>query len=269
MSTRTKASKRLLAILTVSLAASLIIPFALANSENAPTPLIPSQCTATVASGWSSTPIINARMTMHNDEDSGVVGYWALDSYVKSFVVWENSPTPATTTTSAATSSAATTASTTTTTTSTTAATPPRTFCALVQYSGTWTTFQGALSPQNGVKQQNSGSGDMKGAMVIVFTGNYLGPFAKHCEAATCSIEPTSGNIGTFNLGGTSSQIELGTYAKQTPFNPVNFLSYYFKAGYTITGEPAWSRIYSHGNSLGYGNMWVNDVAGSFGDIVT
>jgi hypothetical protein len=150
--------------------------------------------------------------------------------------------------------------------------TTPNTFCALNQYSGTWTTFAGALSPQNGVKEPNGGSGSMNAAVVKIFTDTFLGPYCAPTKTHKCtgtySTKPLTGNIGVFNLGGTKSQILLGSYAKQKPFSPTSFLTHYFKTP-TITSTPASSWIYTSGNGLGYGNMWVNDLAGSFGDIVT
>lgn len=249
------ANKKLMTILAITIAVSLAVPYTLATNMQAPIPTIPSQCTTAIATGWSTSPIINARMTVHNYEDPGMVGNWALDNFVESFVIWQNTGTT------------------------------PNTFCALDQYSGTWTTFAGALSPQNGVLEPHSGSGGMNAANVKIFTGTFLGPYCRTAITAptrtttttktghkTCSgtysTEPLTGNIGTYNLGGTRSQIKLGTYAKQKPFNPTSFLTYYFKTP-SLTSEPVSSWIYTQGNSMGYGNMWVNDLAGSFGDIVT
>lgn len=241
-----KASKKLMAILAISLAASLAVPYALASYSffpPAPTPVIPSQCTAAIATGWSTSPIINARMNIRNAEDKGTVGYWALDSYVESFVIWQNTGTT------------------------------PNTFCALLQYSGTWRTFAGALSPQNGTSQAINGAGNMEGAIVKILTGSFLGPYCKPTATKPCtgthSKKPLNGLIGTFNFGGNQSQIMLGTYANQKAFNPTNFLTFYFATGYTITSQPIWSFIYIRSGGVGYGNMWVDDLAGSFGDIVT
>ena len=32
-------------------------------------------------------------MAVYNDEDSGFIGYWALDDYVKTIIVWQNPTT--------------------------------------------------------------------------------------------------------------------------------------------------------------------------------
>ena len=87
------------------------------QNEGGATPVVPTECGGT-PSTWSAQPIINVRMSVTNDEDTGFVGYWALDSYQKSIYVWQMPPTG-----------------------------PGATFCALVQYSGLWQTFAGALSP--------------------------------------------------------------------------------------------------------------------------
>jgi len=251
-------------VIAIALAATLAIPFALANNTDPPTPIIPSQCTTTLPTGWSTSPIINAKATVKNVEDSGVVGYWALDDFVESFVIWQNTGTT------------------------------PNTFCALNQYSGTWATYAGALSPQNGVSEPSDGSGTINGAVIKIFTGTFLGPYCsstttvtttsgtltvtKTTTNKTCtgphSTKPLTGSIGTFNLGGTKAQILLGTYAQQKAFSPGSFLPFYFKSP-SITNTPVWSWIYTQGNyvvyssGLGYGSMWVNDLSGSFGDIVT
>ena len=293
-------NKKLMTLIAITIAASLAIPYALATDTQPPVPTIPSQCTTAVAAGWSTTPIIDAAMTVRNYEDPGVVGYWALDNFVESFVIWQNTGTT------------------------------PNTFCALDQYSGTWTTFAGALSPQNGVSEPRDGSGIMNAANIKIFTGTFLGPYCrsgitpptttitntisatattststtttviatttttttythfshtftktghKTCSG-TYSSEPLTGNIGTFNLGGTKAQILLGTYTKQTPFSPTSFLTFYFTS-LSRPSTPVYSWIYTqgngmlygngfgYGNGMGYGNMWVNDLAGSFGDIVT
>jgi hypothetical protein len=238
---RLMANKKLMTIIAISLVASLTIPYVLATTTSAPIPTIPSQCMGAIATGWLTSPIINARVTVRNYEDSGLVGYWALDNFVESFVIWQNNDTT------------------------------PNTFCALDQYSGTWKTFAGALSPQNGVEEPSGASGSMNAAIIKIFTGTFLGPYCKVTKTNTCSethsTKPTTGSIGTFNLGGTEAQILLGTYAEQKAFNPPSFLTFYFKNP-SITSEPVWSWIYAHGNGAGFGNMWVNDLTGSFGDIV-
>lgn len=218
-----------------------VTPLALAD-RTPPTPVVPSQCTALPGSlVWSSTPIINVVMTIKNDEDSGFVAYWALDNYQKTIIIWESTST-----------------------------TPP-TFCALVQYAGTWSTFKGALSPQLGTTQTSDGSGHLVGGIVAWFTSaDFL---------ASASTKPLKGDIGTFNFGGTKADI-LKAPGSQSP-NPtyVNYLSFYFGDYATLTyNEPAWAftytyqfwaHTYTQQDGIGYGNLWVNANGGSFGDILT
>jgi len=235
--------KKLMTIFAITITTCMAAPFALATTVQDPTPMIPSQCKTALGTGWSTSPIINARASANNYEDSGVVGYWALDNFVESFIIWQNTGTT------------------------------PNTFCSLNQYSGTWTTYAGALSPQNGVTELNGASGAMDAAIVKIFTGTFLGPYCQPSTTTTTktctgthSTKPLTGNIGVFNLNGSPSQIQLGTYAKQKPFNPTNLLTFYFKSP-SITSEPVWSWIYTRSNGVGFGNMWVNDLTGSFGDI--
>ena len=60
---------------------------------------------------------LNITYKITNDEDSGNVGYWALDNYNKSVQVWQ---------------------------------VPDGSFYAIAKYEGKWNTFAGALSPGAG-----------------------------------------------------------------------------------------------------------------------
>ena len=72
-----------------------------------------------------------------NDEDSGNVGYWALDSYNKQIQVWDMHD---------------------------------GTFYAAVQYEGKWNTFATALSPGAGVAQTKDAFGTFQGGYEATFT---------------------------------------------------------------------------------------------------
>lgn len=221
---------RLFATLLISSTIALATPLAFASAP-LPRPVVPSQCTAAIPSGWLTNPIVNIRMKVIADEDSGFSGYWALDNYWKGITVWQN-PT-----------------------------TTPNTFCALGQYSGTWKTFSGALSPQNGKTEVHSWSGLLRGSYVLIFTGNFLG--------STGSSKPVAGSIGAYNFGGSQADILLGTYGNgQTgPTTATSWTSFYFTS-YSLSSEPVWTFMYGHGDGMGYGAMWVNDAAGSYGDII-
>jgi len=215
-------------VIPTALLLSAMIPLVLADLPP-PAPVIPTQCTALFSTGWSTSPVINVRMHVVKDEDSGFVGYWALDDYQKTMIVWEHSSTP-------------------------------KTYCGLVLYRGEWHTFQGALSPQTGAVQPSGGSGDINGGYVATFTGTFLGGG---------SSKPLTGFIGTFDFGGTKADILKGSYGNgQTGPTPTSWLGFYFTgvSGFT---QPTWAWTYTHGESAGYGSMWVNAAAGSFGDIIT
>jgi hypothetical protein len=86
-------------------------------------------------------PIINVTMHVTNDEDTGLVGYWALENYNKTIQVWQF---------------------------------PNGSYVALVLYSGTWNTYAGALSPEHGIDQPVNASGIMMGGYVATFNNTSL-----------------------------------------------------------------------------------------------
>jgi hypothetical protein len=83
-----------------------------------------------------STLVLNIVYKVTNDEDSGNVGYWALDNYNKHVQVW---------------------------------LTPDGTFYAIARYEGKWQTFAGALSPGYGVAQSKDASGAFEGGYIATF----------------------------------------------------------------------------------------------------
>src|SRR3989344_8667242 len=74
--------------------------------------------------------VLNIKHKVTNDEDSGNVGYWALDNYNKQVQVWQVSD---------------------------------GTFYAVARYAGDWQTFAGAKSPGAGTVQGNDASGTFQG----------------------------------------------------------------------------------------------------------
>ncbi len=143
--------------------------------------------------------IINVTMKVTNDEDSGNLGYWALDNYQKHITVWQ---------------------------------TGPNTFNANVTYAGTWQTFAGTLSPGNGVIEPVNGNGVFVATYDSVFTGTLL----------QTPMESTVGNLGTFDFGGTASDILLGKYPSNGgtqvgDTNFVNWASFYFENPATILND--------------------------------
>ena len=90
-------------------------------------------------------PLVNATMKVINDEDSGNVGYWALDNYTKSITAWQ---------------------------------TDPNSYFANVIYNGTWCTFKGALSPGKGIVEPANGCGIMNGGYTATFNANTFNSLA-------------------------------------------------------------------------------------------
>jgi len=86
-----------------------------------------------------STLVVNVTLKVINDEDSGNVGYWALDSYNRQIQVWQL---------------------------------PDDGFYAVARYVGKWQTFTGARSPGDGVVQAGDGQGTLEGGYIATFDGS-------------------------------------------------------------------------------------------------
>lgn len=130
-------------------------------------------------------------------------------------------------------------------------------FYAIKKYDGIFVAPQGAMDPGTGIHPQNESSfGDIVGGYVAVFNGTF-----------TPGTNPTNGNIGMFNYGGTTSDVLLGTYSSQTGApNPYDWTSSYFS---TTSGfdEIHWGWSYTLGpqfQSSNTVNQWCNynDVDG-------
>lgn len=126
--------------------------------------------------------VVDVTMDVTNDEDSGLVGYWALSSYTKEVQVWQ---------------------------------VPDGTFYAVVRYTGKWTAFQGGLSPELGVLQSADGSGTFHGGYVATFTATgftpafgYLGSF----DFGGTKADVLLGTYGAGQTGSTPSFSWLSTY---------------------------------------------------------
>jgi hypothetical protein len=133
--------------------------------------------------------VLNTVIKITNDEDSGMVGYWALDSYVKTVQVWK---------------------------------TPEGTYYADVKYVGTWQTFKGALSPEKGVLQAKDGTGMMNGGYTATFTAagvvQTFGSFGNFGNFKSYDFGGTKADVllGTYAAGQTGSTA------------PVSWLSTFF-----------------------------------------
>jgi hypothetical protein len=185
----------------------------------------------------SSTKILDISYTAKNDEDSGIVGYWGLDHFNEHLKVWQLTD---------------------------------GSFYALKTYNGLFVTPQGALSPQAGITQVESGFGNIVGGYTATFTGTF-----------TPGTNPTSGNIGTFNYAGTTADVLKGTYGvgQTGATNAYDYTTSYFTNSASSPGvdnfaQPHWGWQYKLDDSLRSAtssNVWCNYNAadgGNSGDIV-
>jgi len=179
-----------------------------------------------------------------NDEDSGWAGYWAMDSYVTVLKVWQL-----------------------------TAGSLAGLYVVEKTYKGYFQVPQGARSPgvtgttPNAVPEPAPGYGTMVGeygALININGGTF-----------NAGGLPTSGNLGTMNYGGTTSDILLATGQTGSP-TPYDWVTAYFGASalftYAGTGGTAWGWVYtlnSFFQSPTSVNVWCNFGTGNYGDIVT
>jgi hypothetical protein len=183
-----------------------------------------------------------------DDEDSGFAGYWAMDTYSNTLDVWELSN---------------------------------GSFYWEHTYKGVFEVPQGAVSPgetgttPNAVPEPAPGYGTFEG-------GDY--GYIASTERFTPGSSATTGNLGTLNYGGTTSDILLGTYGAGQVGDaaPFNWYTAYFTPGsgadfyYGDSGN-AWGFVYALNNAFATNpagssdssNLWCNFGAGDFGDIVT
>ncbi len=177
--------------------------------------------------------ILHVSFVDTNVEDGGNVGYWALDTWFFTDTFWQA---------------------------------PDGSIYFHLSIVGTWTTFAGALSPNQGVTEPKMGSG----LLLLEYSGHVLTTFEPGSRA-------TSGFIGVFNAGGTEADILLGMYAFQQGNNAfwdsdggdIGPLYFDFTPPYPIFLAFATSQIYFfHGSP-------VDCFAGTFassgfmGDVVT
>ena len=163
-----------------------------------------------------STMVLQVTYKVINDEDSGNSGYWAMDNYTKSVQVWES---------------------------------PGGTYYVIGLYSGTWTTYAGALSPKNGAPESMTASGTFHGGYIATFSAN--------------GVTGSSGHLGIKNYNGTVGDIKLGTYSNQVgPASVYDFLTALFNnpSGFTYIN---WGWTYQY-----HSQTWNDFLSGESGDIV-
>jgi hypothetical protein len=192
-------------------------------------------------SATGAVKLIAVTWNVTNDEDSGVLGYWALDYYHVSLNVWFIKNTVGGYTANS--------------------------YYALKAYSNAvFVSANGAVSPQNGYTENDSAFGTWSGAYNATLTGYSFSP----------GTTPTSGFLGTKNYGGTTKDLLLGTYGSGQTGSTNNFdwVSTYFTAGATASfSEPTWGFVYflnSHFHAaIPQGNVWCDTSNGLAGDIST
>jgi len=182
---------------------SLIVPVGMANAM----PTHPTFGTFVNAGGVpdGSTLILNINYKVANDEDSGNVGYWALDNYNKHVQVWQA---------------------------------PDGTFYAVARYDGNWNTFAGALSPGVGTLQSKDASGTFQGGYVATFTGTFSPRTQKtNGNIGTFDFGGTKADIllGTYGAGQTGSSSTFSYlsayFTGVTGFNEFNWgWTYHYKS---------------------------------------
>lgn len=158
---------------------------------------------------WSATranQVMNIAFKVNNDEDSGFVGYWAIDNINRLVQVWQDPTTPTN-------------------------------FYVFANYAGSFTTFAGACSPMTGATETATASG--------TFQGGYFGMFSDSVDTIP-SNGVANGNLGTFDFGGTQGDILLCSYgAGQTgPTSAFDWFGYYFPSG-TSFNEFIWGWTYT------------------------
>ncbi len=183
----------------------------------------PTPCT----SGVGSPLVVDTTQQITNDVDSGNHGNWALDNYARHIQVWLDADTVS--------------------------------YCAQVDYNGTFHAPAGVLSPQSGGSISSDIDGTMVGGYTKVITG-----------VATTSpiVIPT-----TLDYGGTLANISTWTQALlPKAYNgetSANWLDAVFDSGYSstfINGGAGWLWTYKTDGSDSQ-SSWINAGTGSSGDI--
>ena len=112
--------------------------------------------------------VINTNYKVERDEDSGNVGYWALDNYTKHVQVWQ---------------------------------TPDSKYYTVARYVGKWKTFKGAKSPGAGVTQQEDATGSMRGGYTATFAAPSCTPVFGKLEDKDFGGTKADIMLGTYGAG--------------------------------------------------------------------
>lgn len=129
-----------------------------------------------------STLVLSITLKVVNDEDSGNVGYWALDDYNRQIKVWQL---------------------------------PDGTYYAKAQYEGKWQSFAGTRSPGAGKVMTKDASGVMKGSYTATFTATSVTPTFGNVGTKNyggTKADVLKGTYGAGQLGPVTPFSYLGTY---------------------------------------------------------
>jgi len=209
--------KRLLVLVSVgivSFAVMLVAPVARGDS---PCDL---SFLGAAAPAPGSTQVLGITFKVANDEDSGVFGYWALDTINRAVSVWQQ---------------------------------PDGSFFVIATYSGKFTTFAGAVSPNDlGMNERADASGTFQGGYVATFSSPVF--------------STAFGSAGAFDFGGTQGDVLRGVYANQVgPTSAFSYLDTYFSGWNTNSFiESPWGWVYHY-----HGQTWCDTSSGITGNILT
>jgi hypothetical protein len=196
----------------------------------------------------------NPRLVLHvswtaiNDEDSGLFGYWALDSYKVNLYVWDLRAGGGA------------------------GGVAPGTFEYIQLFSGVFESPQGAGSPQYNTNQTATQVGTMSGALEGYFNGT-----TSYGNGELIS------NIGTINYNGTTQDLLNRTYGSQiadkTAFvwtsdtAPGASATYFnINGGSSGVSTTEWGFIYNSKSTYSYdanATQWCNMDIEDVGDIST
>ncbi|MDV3243919.1 MAG: hypothetical protein LYZ66_01940 [Nitrososphaerales archaeon] len=146
-----------------------------------------------------STLVLDLTYHVINDEDSGFVGYWALDHYTKHVQVWN---------------------------------TGGENHYAFIAYDGGYKTFAGALSPQNGVTETRDIAGNFNGFLEFTFTATSNTPFSGNIPTKDYGGTVSDLLLGSYGNGQTGpTNVFAWTSVYFTGFGGevvLNFAFYYY-----------------------------------------
>ena len=149
--------------------------------------------------------ILNINYKVTNDEDSGNVGYWALDGYNKQVQVWQDP-------------------------------TNPNLFYVVARYTGNWNTFAGASSPGNGTPESKDAAGTFQGGYVATFSGTFNPTLKTKGNIGSFDFGGTKADIilGTYGSGQTGSTVPFSYisayFTGVTNFNYIDWgWTYHYK----------------------------------------